>query len=463
MNTMDRRSFLKASSLLGALALAGCSSSSNSGSSDSTAEGYTLPEDQQTSLASIPDTIASYAKDSGLHDGDEYMADYYGKGANVESYVEYVTQQQIASGYASDKLASFTYTDAEMESYYQEHKQDFDTVTYRLFNVSTADDDTAAAKSTADSMLADLDGTEKSFADAALMFRSGNPRPQGTADDIIAQGKRFYDELSPETSEFFGTMLDQQLMDVLSTEGKEGGGYCTSLLDYEVPFIFANFNGTQGDVEVITHEAGHAFEGWLNRARVPMSYIWGGMESCEVHSMSMEFFAWPWSEGFFGPDTRKFHYSHLASALTFIPYGTLVDHFQHLVYEKPEMTPAERNDLWRELSALYMPWLRLDGEIPFFSDGRYWQRQLHIYTSPFYYIDYCLAQTMSLYFWAEIQKDIHAAWEQYYRYTKLAGTKTFTELLAAAGLPSPFDEDTLRGVCEKAAKWLDGFDLTGIE
>ncbi|MBQ3267621.1 MAG: hypothetical protein IJH08_06870, partial [Atopobiaceae bacterium] len=91
-----------------------------------------------------------------------------------------------------------------------------------------------------------------SFSDAALAFRSGNPRPQGTADDIIAQGKRFYDELSPETSEFFNTMLDQELMDVLSTEGKEGGGYCTSIADYEVPFIFANFNGTQGDVEVIT-------------------------------------------------------------------------------------------------------------------------------------------------------------------------------------------------------------------
>ena len=130
-----------------------------------------------------------------------------------------------------------------------------------------------------------------SFADAQLEFRSGNPRPQGTADDIIAHGKKFYDELSPETSEFFNTMLDQELMDVLSTEGKEGGGYCTSIADYEVPFIFANFNGTQGDVEVITHEAGHAFEGWLNRKRIPMSYVFGGMESCEVHSMSMKFFA----------------------------------------------------------------------------------------------------------------------------------------------------------------------------
>ncbi len=302
-----------------------------------------------------------------------------------------------------------------------------------------------------------------SFADMALAFRSGNPRPQGTADDIIAHGKKFYDELSPETSAFFNTMLDQELMDVLSTEGKEGGGYCTGLLDYEVPFIFANFNGTQGDVEVITHEAGHAFEAWLNRTRIPTSYIWPGMEACEVHSMSMEFFAWPWSEGFFGPDTRKFLFSHLAGAVTFIPYGTMVDHFQHIVYEKPEMTPAERHAVWKELLGTYMPWLRLDGDIPFYAEGEGWQRQSHIYGTPFYYIDYCLAQTVALEFWAMIQDDRDSAWKRYMAYTEQGGSRTFTELLANAGLPTPFDEALLRGVCEKAKAWLEAYDLTGIE
>ena len=302
-----------------------------------------------------------------------------------------------------------------------------------------------------------------SYADQALMFRSGNPKPVGSADDIVAQGRTFYHELSPQTAEFIDHMLDDEMMDLLAKPGKQGGGYCTSLDSFHTPFIFANFNGTQGDVEVITHEAGHAFQNWTARNIVPVSCRWASMEASEVHSMSMEFFAWPWAEGFFGPDTRKFLYSHLASALTFIPYGTMVDHFQHIVYERPDMTPAERHGVWRELTAQYMPWLRLDGEIPFFSEGRYWQRQSHIYDMPFYYIDYCLAQTMSLYFWGEIQKDLPAAWEKYYRYTKLAGTKTFTDLLAAAELPTPFDEDTMRGICEAAANWLDDFDLTGIE
>ena len=302
-----------------------------------------------------------------------------------------------------------------------------------------------------------------SFADNALEFRSGNPRPVGTPDEILAQGMKFYSELSPETKEFFRTMLDGELLDVLSTEGKRSGGYCTGIPDYEVPFIFANFNGTQHDVEVVTHEAGHAFECWLNRKRIPLECIWPSMEACEVHSMSMEFFAWPWAEGFFGPDTRKFLYSHLASALTFIPYGTMVDHFQHEVYAHPEMTPAERHGVWKRLLGVYMPWMRLDGEIPFYSEGEGWQRQHHIYSSPFYYIDYCLAQTVSLEFWAMIQKDLKDAWRHYMAYTQQGGSRTFTELLANAGLESPFDEATLRGVCEKAKAWLDAYDLTGIQ
>ncbi len=302
-----------------------------------------------------------------------------------------------------------------------------------------------------------------SFADNALEFRSGNPRPQGTADDILAQGKKFYDELSPETGEFFNAMLDGQLLDVLSTEGKAGGGYCTSIPDYGVPFIFANFNGTQHDVEVVTHEAGHAFAAWLNRDRVPMEYVWPSMEACEVHSMSMEFMAWPWEEGFFGKDTPKFLYSHLSGALTFIPYGTMVDHFQHEVYANPDMTPAQRHAVWKKLLGVYMPWMKLDGDIPFYAEGEGWQRQHHIYESPFYYIDYCLAQTVSLQFWALLQKDRRAAWEKYMAYARQGGSRTFTDLLKNAGLDSPFEEKCLRGVCESASAWLDSFDLGGIE
>lgn len=295
-----------------------------------------------------------------------------------------------------------------------------------------------------------------SFADAALEFRDGNPKPIGTPEDILNAGEQFYSELSPETGAFFRMMRECELLDVLSTEGKEGGGYCTELPDYGVPFIFANFNGTQGDVEVVTHEAGHAFEAYVNRERIPVSTTAPSMEGCEVHSMSMEFFAWPWAELFFGEDTQKFLKSHLSSALTFIPYGTMVDHFQHIMYEQPDLTPAQRHGVWKELLGVYMPWMRLDGDIPFYAEGEGWQRQHHIYSFPFYYIDYCLAQTVSLEFWTMIQKDRHAAWEKYMAYTSLGGSLVFTELLEKAELASPFDENCLKEVCEAAKKWLAG-------
>ena len=302
-----------------------------------------------------------------------------------------------------------------------------------------------------------------SFADNSLDFRSGNPKPAGTADDILAQGQAFYDALSPLTSEFFHMMRENELLDVLSTEGKQAGGYCDGLALFEVPFIFANFNGTSGDVEVVTHEAGHAFAYWMNRKRIPVSYSWPSEEACEVHSMSMEFFGWRNAEGFFGPDARKFMYSHLAGALFFIPYGTMVDHFQHIMYDNPGLTPAERHAEWKRLLGIYQPWLRLDGEIPFYSDGEGWQRQLHIYECPFYYIDYCLAQTVALEFWAMIQKDPDEAWARYLAYTEQGGSRTFVDLLEHAGLATPFDEACLKGVCETAAEWLRGFDMTGIE
>lgn len=302
-----------------------------------------------------------------------------------------------------------------------------------------------------------------SFADNALTFRSGNAKPIGSAQEILASGKAFYDALSPETSQFFREMLDGELLDVLSTEGKQGGGYCTAIYDYRMPFIFANFNGTRDDVETVTHEAGHAFAAWMNIDRVPVSTVWPPMESCEVHSMSMEFFAWPWAESFFGEDTRKFKYAHLAGALTFIPYGTMVDHFQHLIYENPDWTPRQRHDAWKQLLSVYMPWQKLDGEIPFYSDGEGWQRQHHIYSYPFYYIDYCLAQTVALEFWAMMQDDFENAWLHYMTYTKQGGSKTFTDLLKTAELKSPFDEDCLRAVCDRAAAWLADFDLSGIE
>ena len=292
------------------------------------------------------------------------------------------------------------------------------------------------------------------FADAALRFRDGNPKPQGSAKDILKTAKKFYHKLSDETAEFIDVMYENDLMDVLSKKGKAGGGYCTQFADYKVPFIFANFNGTDDDVEVMTHEAGHAFAFYTARNIIPSENQAPTLEACEIHSMTMEFFGWKASDDFFGDDAKKFRYSHLFKAITFIPYGTMVDHFQHIIYENPFMMPQQRHNVWKELTGTYMPWIKLDGS-PFYGEGKGWQRQLHIYENPFYYIDYCLAQTVALEFWVIMQDSYKDAWKHYMKLVKKAGTQTFTELVETAGLKSPFDENALKEVAKKAEKWLN--------
>ena len=300
-----------------------------------------------------------------------------------------------------------------------------------------------------------------SYSDNALDFRSGNPRPRVSSDEILAHGKKFYHELSSETTEFIDFMYDNQLLDVLSKQGKAAGGYCTEIPDYKAPFIFANFNGTAHDVDVITHEAGHAFAFYTAKDIVPFANMSPTIESCEIHSTSMEFFAWEWAEGFFKEDAEKYRYYHLSSTLMILPYIALVDHFQHTVYEQPSLSPAERHELWKSLVSIYMPWIKLDGSV-FYGEGKAWQRQLHIYQNPFYYIDYAFAITVALEFWALMQNDRKNAWERYMRLVKKAGTQTYKELVQTAGLDTPFDEGSLKKIVDAAQIWLEKTDFSKL-
>jgi len=251
-------------------------------------------------------------------------------------------------------------------------------------------------------------------------------------------------------------MVVNELFDVTTRQGKMMGGYCISVPIYKAPYIFANFNGTAGDIDVLTHEAGHAYADYIAQRNVYPSALWEySSETAEIHSMAMEFFAWPWMEGFFGEDTKKYHLTHLADALAFLPYGVAIDEYQHHIYENPQMTPTDRNELWLSLEAKYCPWVNLDGA-PFYEEGHRWQAQMHIFSVPFYYIDYALAQIVALAFWAEDQKDHALAWEKYRRLVSFAGTKTFVELVEDAGLATPFVSENLKIVADAVVVWLDG-------
>lgn len=293
------------------------------------------------------------------------------------------------------------------------------------------------------------------YYDDALTFPDGNADPQGTPDEILAAGLQMYRELSPETAEFADFLWSNGLLDVLSREGKAPGGYCTSFPAYKAPFIFSNFNGTSGDVDVLTHEAGHAFAFFRAMKLMDLSaHFSPTSEACEVHSMSMEFLTAPWHEKFFGDKTRKYEISHCADALDFLPYGCMVDEFQHIVYENPDLTPAQRNAKWLELEEKYRPWTDFDG-LPFYSRGAGWQRQLHVYLYPLYYIDYCMAQTVAFQFWIESMADRKGAWEKYLRFCDAGGTMTFEELVRCAGLKVPYDPGCIKEIGSAISKWLD--------
>lgn len=301
-------------------------------------------------------------------------------------------------------------------------------------------------------------GLEKLYYyDENFQFSTGNAVPKGDAEWIIEHGKKMYHELSTETNEFFRFMIENDLMDLVAKKGKESGGYCTFIEDYKAPFIFSNFNGTSGDIDVLTHEAGHAFQVYSSRTLDIPEYYWPTYEACEIHSMSMEFLTWPWMELFFKEDTEKYKFSHLSSALVFLPYGVAVDEFQHFVYENPKASPLERRQAWREIEKAYLPHRDYEGN-EFLEMGGYWQRQSHIYQSPFYYIDYTLAQICAFQFWKRSQEEDETAWKDYLNLCKLGGSKSFLGLVETANLASPFAEGTVQSVVKVIDEWLCSVD-----
>ena len=287
-----------------------------------------------------------------------------------------------------------------------------------------------------------------------LYFKNGNPKPKGGVEFQVNQAKKMYSELSAETKEFFDIMVNEELMDLDNRAGKSGGGFCTSFPLYERPYIFANFNGTDHDVTVLTHEAGHAFQCYMSRKQPINRYLWPTYEACEIHSMSMEFLTWDWMELFFKEDTEKFLFKHIAGSLSFLPYGALVDHFQHWVYENPNALPQERKEKWLELEAIYQPDKDYD-DLSFLGSGGLWQKQSHIYQVPFYYIDYTLAQVCAFQFWIKMSIDKESTWKDYLKLCEAGGSLPFLQLVKLANLDSPFDEKVFKNVANKVDKWLD--------
>ena len=293
--------------------------------------------------------------------------------------------------------------------------------------------------------------------DEKVEFTTGNPKPHVSQEECVKLAGKMYRELSDSTGSFFQSMMDSHLMDLQARADKAAGGYCTYIPNYESPFIFANFNGTSSDVETLTHEAGHAYQVWSSRSIFPFECVWPTYETCEIHSMSMEFITYPWMHSFFKEETNKYLYHHMSGAIKFLPYGVLVDHFQHEIYAHPEYSSQERMACWRKLEKMYLPHKDYS-EIPFLEQGGWWMRQLHIFMDPFYYIDYTLAQVCALQFWSRFEKKDPQAFSDYQKICSIGGKYPFRQVVELAGLKVPFQAGCLVEVMKEVETWLAQFD-----
>lgn len=295
--------------------------------------------------------------------------------------------------------------------------------------------------------------------DLGVHFADGNPLPKGTTAEKVEAAEKMYDALSPDTSYFFRFMVDHHLLFLDAKPGKQGGGYMTYFPVHECPIIFSNFNGTSGDVDVLTHEFGHSFQAYMARNIKIPEYRSPTMESCEIDSMSMEFFAEPYMDLFFDrPD--RYRYVHLADSISFLPYGVTVDEFQHWVYENPEATPEERDAYWHSLEVKYTPWkVEAEKDCPYMYSGHRWLTQAHIFVNPFYYIDYTLAQVLAFEFFNLDRKNHELAWKRYIKLCKMGGKYPFCELVRKDGMKVPFDDGVLKKTLVPLKKVLDSYKI----
>ena len=292
------------------------------------------------------------------------------------------------------------------------------------------------------------------YYDESIVFPDGNAMPIGTTQELLEKAGKMYREISKETGDFFDFMLAYDLFDLETRNGKQQGGYCTTFPDYKAPFIFSNFNGTDADIDVLTHEAGHSFEAYEAMRRIPLTeQTFSTSEVAEIHSMSMEFFTYPWMELFFGEHAEKYRKSHLWDALECVPYMACVDEFQHRVYEEKLFDAMERRKIWSELEKKYMPWRDYDGNA-FLENGGFWMQKQHIFMEPFYYIDYALARFGSLEYYGHMMQDYQSAWEDYYHLCCAGGSRSYPELLKIGNLSSPLEEGTVKKILDSIEEYI---------
>ena len=288
---------------------------------------------------------------------------------------------------------------------------------------------------------------------------SGQPplRPFGTGEELLEKTITVFQTLDPYLGDCLRTMRQMGHLDLESRKGKAPGGYNYPLDETGVPFIFMNATSSLRDVVTMLHEGGHAVHSFLTRALPLGADKHPPSEVAELASMSMELMSMDqWDTFFPNPDDlRRAKRTHLESVLETFPWVATIDKFQHWIYEHPAHTEAERHARWVELfdefNQQHVSWQGLEQYKPYL-----WQKQLHLYEVPFYYIEYAMAQLGAIAVWRNYRQDPAAGLAAYKRALALGYTAPIGQIYAAAGIRFDFSTDYLRTLADFVRGEMEG-------
>src|SRR6476659_9201235 len=263
--------------------------------------------------------------------------------------------------------------------------------------------------------------------------------PFKTGDELLQKTLQCLDEVDPFFAECLQQMQKMHRLDLESRKGKAPGGYNCPLHETGAPFIFMNAAGQMGDVTTIIHEGGHAVHSFLTHPLALTGFKEYPMEIAEVASMSMELFSMDHWDIFFNnrEELKRAKEYQLERVITIFPWIAIIDKFQHWVYENPAHTKEQRAATWMDiLNEFTSPEIDFSGLDEYRKYG--WQRQLHLFEVPFYYIEYGIAQLGAIGLWMQFKKNKHTALNNYIQALSLGGTVTLPQLFQTAGLKFDF-------------------------
>ena len=298
---------------------------------------------------------------------------------------------------------------------------------------------------------------EMTVADISLMFVDGNAKPSGGADVLKEAAKKMYKALSPEMEAFFTGMLDSHSIDVDFSPNKVSGmGFCTDLKKGMYPFVFGNLDGTSWDVTVFTHEVGHAWQSYASDQNLDLTLFREmPLDAVEIPSKTMELFSYPFAEEFFGKDGDKFRFAHFRNAVKEIVAYTSVHELNTWIYTHVGASFDEINEKWMEIQSSYYPNVSYGEMEEEEKKGAGLLRNMGIFMFPRYLISYVFSEMCAIDLFMEYLKDKDKALDSYNRLCRVGGSKSYPEILSAAGLEPSYKKGRVKDVMEKVKAYLE--------